>query len=95
MRRYRLTLPVLFAVLGFLVTYAPTAAHAKTCATINNTTNTASWVTDRGKVQRATYADNGDALTYNRPVPRAVLLAEAKLALGDPGPKIARACTPR
>lgn len=84
---------------------APTTCHVSAahqwaicggdaCATINNTTNTARWITSDGKRHVAHYSDMGGArLTFDRPVPRAVQLAEAKLSKGKPGPKIARACT--
>jgi hypothetical protein len=71
---------------------APATAHGQ-CATINNTTNTATWKNAHGVVQSATYRDlGGPRLVFSRPVPRAVRAAEAKLQLGAPGPKVRTAC---
>ena len=73
---------------------ATVATQPRTCATINNTTNTVAWRTGSGPVQTATYRDlGGPRLVFDRPVPRAVRLAEGKLRQGEPGPKVARACT--
>lgn len=62
-----------------------------TCATVNNRTNGAAWRDSQNRVHRARYADMGE-LRFDRPVPRSVKLAAAKLRHGTPGPKIARAC---
>ncbi len=62
-----------------------------TCATVNNYTNSAAWIDSRARTHRATYTDR-DTVTFNRPVPRSVRLALAKLTSTPPGRKIARAC---
>ncbi len=84
---------LVFGAALLIAVLAPEPGHAttsRTCATINNVTNVAAW--SGASTGRAAYTDAGDALKYSRPVPRAVLLAEAKLTTGKPGPKIARAC---
>lgn len=92
-------------ILGIIA--SPAHAHnlntnpkPRVCATVNNTTNTARWIQVEGTEYHAYVAhyagDNVDRfgrLIYDAPVPRAVRLADAKLANGTPGPKIARACT--
>lgn len=97
---------VLFATLGFIITVAPAlaqtaeAAPTRTCAGISNVTNTAWWRVNGGPLQTARYRDmGGPRLTFARPVPRAVRLAEAKFieydAAGEQiiGPKVRHACT--
>lgn len=89
---------LLFATLGFTITALPAftaqahAATPRTCAAINNITNNAWWRVD-GKLVVAHYTrDDGTPLVFDKPVPRAVRLAEAKLSIGTPGPKVRRAC---
>jgi hypothetical protein len=86
----------LAAVLG--ITATPAHASTTTCAGISNVTNNA-WWRSGGKLHVAHYSDmGGPRLVFDRPVPRAVRLAEAKLiefdSEGNPitGPKVRHAC---
>lgn len=95
----------LLALLTFVLTFShavlTTDAYAArpaprvvlTCAVIDNTSNSAAWVTRSGALRIAGYRDNGGArLQFDRPVPRAVRIAERLLQNGPPGPKARHAC---
>lgn len=70
-----------------------TNPNAASCATIDNVMNEASWQNRRGRIVVATYEDNGERLTYSRPVPRQVLQAEEAMQWGKPGPKTITVCS--
>lgn len=86
----------------FIATITTIAALAttngSTCAAINNTTNTAAWVTPSGQVRTTTYRDMDRIIYADAPGPRAnaawkaLHAAERQLRIGKPGPKVRIAC---
>jgi hypothetical protein len=109
MNRHPIAIPALILLAVFwivmlthLILNVPTAdAHAghRTCATVNNRTNSAAWTTPIGTelhLYTAHYSgddvDRFGRLIWDAPVPRAVRLAEVKLRNTPDGFKIARAC---
>lgn len=83
-----------------MVTLLATLATAMTgqpCAVIDNLPNEAAFAVPGQATVTRTYTDYGESLGYNLRVPReawaAAQQAEGKLQQGEPGHKVAIACT--
>lgn len=78
-------------IAAFMVATNPAAS---TCATVNNASNTATWLARDGRRVVATYTDaGGSALRYSRSVPVQVRQAEAALQVGRQGKKSITVCS--
>jgi hypothetical protein len=72
--------------------FVAAALSLSSCATVDNTTNTAVWTNPHGVVKVAHYTDKG-TITYNRWVPLSVREATAMLRVGRRGHKVITLCT--